>query len=130
MATPCNGIRECIDGSDENGCKFPNWLLPTLLSLAAVVLGLTCFISLQRQVKRAINEIMQDRRWRVATQNTKSQIISMASEKLMKVAIFVRNDNMDEINKLLSNEMKVHGNEAEVLCCLKVLVSAKALNNL
>ena len=95
MAAPCNGIRECIDGSDENGCKFPNWLLPTLLSLAAVVLGLTCFISLQRHVKRAINEIMQDRRWRVATQNTKSQIISMASEKLMKVAIFVRNEPAD-----------------------------------
>ena len=120
MATPCNGVPECIDGSDENDCHFPNWLLPSLLSLAAVVLSLTCFISLQKQVKQAKNYIMQDSRWRLATQNTDSQILSMQSEKLMKVAYFIENGNVDKIDILLSNEMRAHGNEAEVMCCMKV----------
>ena len=120
MATPCNGVPECIDGSDENDCHFPNWLLPSLLSLAAVVLSLTCFISLQKQVKQAKNYIMQDSRWRLATQNTDSHILSMQSEKVMKVAYFIENGNVDKIDILLSNEMRAHGNEAEVMCCMKV----------
>jgi hypothetical protein len=121
MATPCNGITECFDKSDENDCNFPNWLLPSLLSLAAIVLIITCFISLQIQVNQAINCIMQDSRWRLATQNTNSRILCITSEKLMKVASFIENGNVDEINKLLINEIKAHGNEAEVMCCMKVI---------
>ena len=64
---------------------------------------------------------MQDSRWRLATQNTNSPILSMTSEKLMKVASFIENGNVDEIDTLLINEMKAHGNEAEVMCCIKVI---------
>ena len=120
MAIPCNGITECIDGSDENNCDFPNWLLPSLLLLVAVVLSLTCFISIQVIVKQKINYIMQDRRWRLATQTTNSPILSKTLEKLMKVASFIENGNVDKIDTLMINEMNAHGNEGEVMCCLKV----------
>ena len=69
---------------------------------------------------------MQDSRWRLATQNTNRQILSMTSEKQMKVASFVENGNVEEIDLLLANEMKAHGNEADVMCCMKV--TSDALN--
>ena len=120
MATPCNGITECIDKSDENDCRLPKLLLPSLLSSAVVVLIITCFISSRRQVNKIINHIMQDSRWRLATQDTNSQTLSMTSEKMMKVASFIETGNVDEIDLLLINEMKAHGNGAGMMCCLKV----------
>ena len=92
-----------------------------MLSLTVVILGLTCFIALHREVKKEINYIMQDSRWRLATQNTNSRILSMTAEKLMKVASLIENGNVDEIDLLLANEMKAHGNEADVMLCMKVI---------
>ena len=92
-----------------------------MLSLTVVILALTCFIALHREVKKEINYIMQDSRWRLATQDTNSQILSTTSEKMMKVASFIENGNVDEIDLLLINEMKAHGNEADAMCCMKVL---------
>ena len=121
MATPCDGIKECIDDADENECKFPNWFLPSILSLAAVVLVITCFVSLKKNIGKIISEIMQDIRWRTATQDLNSPNV-LNAEKSMKLAHFTENASFyfREINKLLSDELKAHGSEAEAMCCLKV----------
>ena len=29
-------------------------------------------------------------------------------------------ENVDEIDKLITNEMKAHGNESDMMCCMKV----------
>ena len=121
MATPCDGISECYDNSDEQGCEFSNWLLPSLVVTAVVVLIITCLISMQRNAKNKVNEIMQDRRWRLATQNSTNRNISMASEKLLKVVSYVENCNITAINKLFNMEMEAHGSEATAICCLKVI---------
>ena len=120
MAIPCNDVKECNDWSDESGCEIPDWYLYSILSLTIIILGITCFVSLQKHVKKVVEEIMQDRRWRLATQNDSSQMVSIASEKLMKVTFHVENGNIDEVNKLLCAEKRVHVHEARVICCLRV----------
>ena len=120
MATPCNDVYECIDRSDELGCEISDWYLYSILLLAAIVLGITCYVSLQKHVKKVVNEIMQDIRWRLATKNGNSQLVSIESEKLMKIAYHAENGNKDEVNKLLQAEMREHANKPRVICCLKV----------
>ena len=120
MATPCNDIFECIDESDESGCDFPDWYLYIILLLTATILWISCYVSLQKHVKKIIKEIMQDRRWRLATTDENKKMVSIVSEKLMKVAFYAENGSIDEVNKLLFNEMMVHENEGRVICCLKV----------
>ena len=47
-ATPCDGIEECFDGHDENGCETPSWLLPAILFGTGSVLWRTlCFYSIK-----------------------------------------------------------------------------------
>ena len=127
MATPCNDVIECIDGSDESAqnCEIADWYLYSILSLTIIVLGITCYVSLQKHVKKVINEIMQDRRWRLATKNENSQLVSIESEKLMKIAFHAENGNKDEVNKLLQAEMREHANKPRVICCLKVTFDNK-----
>ena len=135
MATPCNNITECFDGSDENECNFPEWGLYSISVLAALILNITSFFSLQNHVKKAAKEILQDRRWRLATENENSRDILNASEKLMKVAFYAEKGNIDEIKKLLRIEIRAHGNEARAMCCLKVneirltIILAQVLKN-
>ena len=120
MATPCNIMPECSDGSDEFGCDFPDWYLYSTSSLATSDLVVTCFFSLLKAVKKDVNEIMQDTRWRLVTKNENNASGSIKNEKLMKVAFYAEKGDYDAINILLTNEMIAHGNEADVMCCLKV----------
>ena len=122
MAIPCNDVIECIDGSDESGCDYADFYLNILriLSLIGIALVITCFVSLKKQVKKVVKEIKQDRRWRLATENENSQMVLIASKKLIKVAFHADSGNIKEVNKLLCTEMRSHANESRMICCLKV----------
>ena len=125
MAIPCNDVFECADGSDESGCEIPDWYLYSILSLILIVLGITCFVFLSKHAKKIVEEIMQDRRWRLATENENSQVITIASDKLMKVAFYADNGSLDDFNKLLQAEKRIHVNEARLICCLKAMILVK-----
>ena len=120
MAIPCNDVIECNDGSDEIGCDYADFYLYRILSLTGIILVITCFVSLQKQVKKVIKEIKQDRRWRLATENENSQMVLIASKKLTKVAFHADSGNIKEVKKLLCAEMRSHAKESRMICCLKV----------
>ena len=86
MATLCNGIKECFDEMDEDGCEFQAWLLPSFISGAVIILIFTCFISLQMYVKASINEIMQER-------IRKSPVVLSSKKLFLRHAIYKRPGN-------------------------------------
>ena len=117
MATPCNGVPECYDESDENGCQFPSWILPCIMTGAIIVLIISCFILLQFYIKASIVSIIESGRSNLQIQNsTKS-----TSTRLFHVACLIENGSVNEISDLLNQEIDAHGSEASAMCCLKVI---------
>ena len=117
-AVPCNNIQECYDGEDENGCEFPFWIIPSISFGTGIVLCLAFATYLYKYSHQDWNEIMQDRRWRLATQ----QSTSKESEKAYKIALMVHGENLAGIKNIFRTEVETHGSEATAICYLKVTV--------
>ena len=115
-AVPCNNIQECYDGEDENECKFPFWAIPSILFGTGLVLCLTFAAYLYKYSRQDWNEIMQDRRWRLATQ----QSTSKESEKAYKIAFMAHWEDLEGITNIFKTEVEKHGSEATAICYLKV----------
>ena len=115
-AVPCNGIQECYDGEDENNCEFPFWIIPSILAGVVFVLCLAFAAYLYKYSRQDWNEIMQDRRWRLATQ----QSTSKESEKAFKIAVMAHDEDLDGIMNVFKTEVEKHGSEATNICYLKV----------
>ena len=114
-AIPCNNIRECDNGSDEDGCKFPAWLIPSLLCGSGAVLGITLFVYLHKSIKSKWKKIMQSR------SSFQRAHLSIESEKLYKTTILIESGDVDKIHKLYCQEMENNGGEGEAMCHLKVM---------
>jgi hypothetical protein len=112
-AVPCNTVPECVDGSDEFGCEFPAWLIPSLLSGAGSVLFITLFVHLYISIKRTWKKKLQ-----FQFQNSH---LSTETEKLYKTAVLIESGNVDQIYKMYCQEVENHGGEGEALCHLKVM---------
>jgi hypothetical protein len=122
-AVPCNTVPECVDGSDEFGCEFPPWLIPSLLSGAGSVLCITLFVHLHKSIKRTWKKKMQ-----FPFQNLH---LSIESEKLYKTAVLIESGNVDQIHRMYCQEVENNGGQAEALCHLKVIEHLiKFLSNL
>ena len=114
-AVPCNGIKECEDGSDEDNCSAPNWILPVLFALSISILTILSFFvwksmihNLSRLPKAAVLPDFE----------------SLHGKDDMKSVMFQaqRQENFEDFNnEFLKTEMKIHDNVLEeVICCIKV----------
>ena len=98
------------------GCKFSSWLIPSLVCGAAILLCFTLSCYILKTVKRASNEILQDRQWRLVT----SQPIDKRVAKLFKIATLAEKKYSNEVQNILKIEIDTHQNEGEAICYLKV----------
>ena len=111
-AVPCNLVPECSDLSDEFGCEFSIWLIPSLLSGAGALLCITLFVYLHKSI-----EI----RWKKKMQfQFKNSHLTIETEKLYKIAVLIESGNVDQIRKMYCQEVENHGGEGRALCHLKV----------
>ena len=116
-AVPCNNnIQECYNGEDENGCEFPFWTVPSILCGTCLALCLTFVAYLYKYSSNDWNEIMQDRRWRLAIK----QATCRESEKAYNIALMAHAEDLDGIMNIFTTEVDTHGSEATAICYLKV----------
>ena len=89
-ATPCDGKPECINGSDEWGCKFPTWLLISLLPITTILLCVTLFVYLYIAVNKTIKTIEK--------QPSNPKLVSSKAKKLMETASLIAIGTVDEVS--------------------------------
>ena len=117
-AVPCNSVPECYlddpdDPDDEIGCKFPAWLIPSLLSGAGAVLLITLFVYLYKSIKSSWKKKMHFQ--------FRNLHLSIETEKLYRTAVLIESGNVEQIHKMYCQEVENHGGEGEALCYLKVM---------
>ena len=106
-ATPCDGNRECIDGSDEEGCDTPVWMLPLILFGIGVLLVINFFLYSFKHIYEAVRNISYNE--------------EMTNIKQLHIAILIEKKDVKMIEKLFINEVRIQGNEGEAICFFKVL---------
>ena len=116
-AIPCNSQIECDDGSDEFGCEFPTWLIPSILSGAGSLLCISLFVYLHHSIKSTWKKKMRYRKSRFSIQRSHP---SIEAEKLYKIAVLVESGDVDKVCNMYCLEVENIGGEGEATCHLKV----------
>ena len=109
-ATPCDGNRECIDGSDEEGCKTPIWILALTLFGVGFLLVVTLFLYSFKSINEAVRDISFDEE--IPNDSSKN--------KQLHIAILTEKNGIKMIEQLFRNEVKIQGNEGKAICTFKV----------
>ena len=109
-ATPCDGNIECIDGSDEEGCETPIWILALILFGVGFLLVATLFLYSFNNIYKALRSISYDEE--MPNDSSKS--------KQLQIGILTEKNDIKMIQQLFINEVKIQGNEGEAICSFKV----------
>ena len=109
-ATPCDGNIECIDGSDEEGCETPIWILALILFGVGFLLVITLFLYSFNKIYEAVRNISYD----------EEIPIDSSTSKQLQIGILTEKNDIKMIQQLFIIEVKIQGNEGEALCSLKV----------
>ena len=116
-ATPCNNIAECYDWSDEIGCEFSTWLIPTLLGGAGAVLYISLFLHLYKSIQGTWKKIIRSRKSRLSIQRP---YLSIESEKLYKTTVLLDSGDVNKIHTMFFQEVEKYGGQGGATCHLKV----------
>ena len=91
-------------------CDPPEWILPTVFLGIFILISFTLFVYSYIQ----INERIDDLKEKITKPN------SVRSEKLIKIAMLIENNNFIEIHDLWVKEVEIHGSKGQAICYLKV----------
>ena len=110
-ATLCDGSYECIDNSDEEGCKTSIWILPLILFGIGFLLVITLFLYSFENIYEEVRSISYN-----------GEIPNDSSmNRQLKIGILTEKNDIKMIEQLFINEVKIQGNEGEAICSFKVL---------
>ena len=109
-ATPCDGNIECIDGSDEEGCETPIWILALILFGVGFLLVITLFLYSFNKIYEAVRNISYD----------EEMPIDSSTSMQLQIGILTEKKDIKMIQQLFVNEVKIQDNEGEALCSFKV----------